>query len=655
MGDESNNPAKNDANSDSAPQLSDVEIGRLLQENADLKTRIRELEADKQYFKQQIDFHLQRQTATPGPAAVPAQTSGTPLFSGPMNSANLPYTMPGGTVYPHAPANHPQAPVGEVPAKPRKPKTEFVPRKITETDAEALLHEDEAYPPEKPLLDPQLNMRIRQMLGVVVALGTVGALVLWIQNGFQLPFGQTPSETANQSAVVLPDGPSDDNTYTSEFERELQRLNERQLIEKLTSLEVKPDDPFVTKIDNYKKWIIISDRLLRRNIPAKDRQKAIRYKLNSMIGQELSKAELDVFRETETQALLDFSLEHVDSEDRLIARLAATGETLARVRQFVNEEDTNKRTALYKTALVTFDAFASGFADDALAANQLFQILQIVKTPETSSESAAFHHGYWQAFRDQEDRATAELVAQAKLLMGKQDLEFIDLITVTATKRSNAFEKLLVKLQTMQNGQTTIQESESVIEIALRSAYDLLRISLVDEAKDILQALRSKGLKKSKASEDRIQLLRDRISMLQRPFDLAGIQDSDGNPAKFTVEEARYRILCFVSEDSYEASFARVTETAQVLEGHLVESAAELVVIYLHEGDRPTDINNLKRFAEKNQIFKVWFLDVNSSAAEMVLCSVPIDSVPFVVVLDQQDRTVRIDPSADLIQKMMFE
>ena len=136
MGDESNNPAQNNANSDSAPQLSDVEIGRLLQENADLKTRIRELEADKQYFKQQIDFHLQRQMAAPGPAAVPAQTSGTPYFSGPLNSANLPYAMPGGAVYPHAPANRPATSIGDAPANPRNPKTEFVPRKITETDAE---------------------------------------------------------------------------------------------------------------------------------------------------------------------------------------------------------------------------------------------------------------------------------------------------------------------------------------------------------------------------------------------------------------------------------------------------------------------------------------------------------------------------------------
>ena len=221
--------------------------------------------------------------------------------------------------------------------------------------------------------------------------------------------------------MVLPDAPSDDNTYTSEFERELQRLNERQLLEKLTSLEVMPDDAFVTKIDNYRERIILSDRLLGRKIPDKDRQRAIRYKLNSMIGQEFSKWELDVYRETETQALLDFSLEHADFENRTIARLAATGETLARVRQFVNEEDANNRTALHETALATFDASASGYADDALAANQLFQILQIVKTPETSSESAAFHHSYWQAFQNQQDRATAEMVAQSKLLMGKQD------------------------------------------------------------------------------------------------------------------------------------------------------------------------------------------------------------------------------------------
>ena len=481
----------------------------------------------------------------------------------------------------------------------------------------------------------RFTRKTRQNLLLLTAVVVTAGVVFLIQYGSGV-FSKVRQESKSDAATTF-------NLDQGGFDAFLERGTVGQLVEVLQQLEAERSDDLVVWLDQLNRQIRIADQILKLQPDDTYRKLAIASKFNSLMDRKLIVWSQQSRTGSHSEELKRFADRFQESEELELRSLAATAAILDDVTQFLDSHDPDSRQELLNSIIQRVRTLTEEYPDDVEVAKRLLEILLLVNR---NCDYAEFHPlltAYLDSYSPPESDVIEALVRQARGLQQTEQIEFEDILAVDADRLDASIELLQKQID---ESLASVAPSESLIMAIIARINDLIAVDRMNQALEIFaKAKRKTAEAGSDSLISRMNVIDNQLQSVGSRIELKHLLDQNGQPAVFSPDAPRYKVLLFVSDQSLVDSTQKFKQLLAANKQRIEESSLAIVLVYVHDSSNRAELASMQEAAELSKHVTYWFLNQQPEGQRQLLQDYGLDPLPgWMLLEDEQIRAV--NPSA---------
>ena len=497
----------------------------------------------------------------------------------------------------------------------------------------------------RPLIDPLIIWHVQSAIRgwskyVVITVAIVGAGALWLT--FVSPSPTTTSSERPESTKL--------SVGKSSFSQLLLRGNNRQLIEE--SMQLKTDDllPETIRLSNLDKIVQISERLIELNpdpnSPAS--QYAIESKQKALVQKFLLLMQLDSVTELDLIEIRDMAFQYKDDEKDGNKSFVAVANFLSK---FAKASINDQSIQLQPNEFDDEFAYAAEMnTQNKSMADTLKQFVKFVGAKYGWDTAQPFVRQFVDSMSDSTNSAVSAMVAELKIILDSSEKELINVIDTIDSQSTIAADRLVQQLQEKLSSEKDV--SEKLLAEALDRTANLASINHLEHAKIAMNVVSARMNSASDAIHEKFDLLNRQLNSVGSAYDMSSFVDIDGLPISLHESKPKAWLLFFGSRHIEPTDIQYSMQLVKLFQHQMSRNVIQIAFVFVHEGtwEDTTFTARLKSIENSMKFVDIWLLNRKEQKAEgKDTC--PVDSTPFLLLLDENFRISILNPSTNELEK----
>ena len=147
--------------------------------------------------------------------------------------------------------------------------------------------------------------------------------------------------------------------------------------------------------------------------------------------------------------------------------------------------------------------------------------------------------------------------------------------------------------------------------------------------------------------EKKFDQLLNQTKWIGKPINFQDFKTIERSPAtlkKYSNLTATIVVYLAGSDEGHTRSSTRLIQMIRVYNSLANREQVRLCGVVVHDSDEENAVKSAKALTEKLNGIEFWYVDSNSSGGQAMAVGVPFEELPYVVVLDKDNKVVTVDP-----------
>lgn len=418
----------------------------------------------------------------------------------------------------------------------------------------------------------------------------------------------------------------------------VQLINTYNQLEQSTMLARGTEMPLV--IDAYKKRLQISNRMLEIAESDESRRNGLAKKMRVLSQWDYTNVTKD-FDDPETRALLFQTAEQaVAEDDDRLKKLGQLAKTIAGIYDFANAPEGKS----FEPLVTAFSNTAESLTDDIELSQVMIRTCKLLAHKNQEDEAGQLLSILSTTLAKSKDDNIRRLASEAKIAWLAQTYGLPEIPTLLDIDQSVAVKKIHT---IMEEFATNPDSGHGEAEVSFRMLLLMTQRNLIDDVKQDLPRL-GQMIAKLESETDttnvaaKYNVLAGQVAAFNKPLDLSGLQDTAGQrfPVEAFAESAK--ILYFWSPESQNSIDGLLGLHRQ--SDFFRRKSIVALTVFIDKTNSENDMRIFKDQAADLEKLKLYRADQKDEKGKLLLEQFPVESLPTLIVLDEENRVRAINP-----------
>ena len=429
----------------------------------------------------------------------------------------------------------------------------------------------------------------------------------------------------------------------TEFEKVIDSQSPLRLKEYYAKLKNWPDAPVVIQLENLEKRHVVLDALLRHTSDDESEKFVRARRLETLTERERIAIVYNAYDATENNRIVEFCVDHHADLDGL----CAIGMSMAAISRFLACKDFDERKSLRESAYKKFVDFLGQQSTKPEIEEAFADQIRLLIEYSVNPEAIPFAVAYLRTYSDSKNPSVMASVKEFAKMAGSNRILLPSIIDVPPELRDRKVQQFQVQAEAMLNTATAENMARGLPQLIARTR-DLVRLGRMDAAKSVVSQIAPLAAK-DRSLERPFNDLSAAIELIGSPFNASGLKNIRGQQIKFRSQNEKRTILLLVAPGKL-AKCASWCQTIKTMLGENLDDFVYRLVLIKKNGQQ--NRNALVELANQMNV-KPIVLDFDTSEGLEFGKRVFVDEVPFLILLDENNRYLAVGPPVDLVGELL--